>query len=137
MSRGRRQFVRRPPNTELKPQYTLKTVKNHDMSMFLILRVGPIYRIPGIMDQLEYIQILKNMLLPDVEEEMSLKWVFQQDNNPKHTSKPAASWSQTNKGNVMEWTAQSPDLIPKENLWGASQMLFLRQNQEMQRNCGM
>ncbi len=27
-SRGRRQFVRQPPNTEFKPQYTVKRVKH-------------------------------------------------------------------------------------------------------------
>ncbi len=35
------------------------------------------------MDQ--YIKILKKVMLPYAEEEMPLKLVFQQDNNPKHT----------------------------------------------------
>ena len=76
--------------------------------------VGPIYRIPRIMDQFEY--ILEEVMLPYAEEEMPLKWVFQQDKDHKHTSKQAASWFQTNKINVMEWPAQSP--YPIENLWG-------------------
>uniref|UniRef100_A0A3Q0RIL2 Transposase Tc1-like domain-containing protein n=1 Tax=Amphilophus citrinellus TaxID=61819 RepID=A0A3Q0RIL2_AMPCI len=56
----------------------------------------------GIMDQFAYITILEEVMLPSVEEEMPLKWVFQQANNPNHTSKRAASWFQTNKIKVIQ-----------------------------------
>ncbi|CDQ61651.1 unnamed protein product [Oncorhynchus mykiss] len=45
-----------------------------------------------------------------------LRWVFQMDNDPKHTSKVVAKWLKDNKGKVSEWPSQSPDLNPIENV---------------------
>ena len=45
------------------------------------------------------------------------KLVFQMDNDTKHTSKVVAKWLKDNNVKVLEWSSQSPDLKPIENVW--------------------
>lgn len=118
---GSRSYVRRSQNTEYKPTYTNKTIKHEGCSImiwasFSYYGVGPIYWIKGNMDKHLYVQILQDVMLPDAAEEMPLIWVFQQDNDPKHTTKLAKEWLKSNDaGKGM--ACQSPDLNPIENLW--------------------
>ena len=44
-------------------------------------------------------------------------FVFQQDNDPKHTSKTAKRWFENNNIEVLDWPPQSPDLKPIEHHW--------------------
>ncbi len=62
-------------------------------------------------------RVLANNLLPSVRAlKMGRGWVFQHDNDPKHTARATKEWLRKKDLKLLEWPSQSPDPNPIENL---------------------
>lgn len=118
-----RDKVWRKKNTALKIENVCPTVKHGGGNVLLwgcmsANGTGNLVFIDGIMDQHVYLNILKNNLKQSVEKlGLEGRYLFQQDNDPKHTAKLVREWIIHNVRQQLHTPPQSPDINPIEHLW--------------------
>ena len=79
----------------------------------------PIVIFTGTLIATRYTRILDAALLPFIQQHYPDKHRFQQDNDPKHTSRWAQTYFEQQVINWWHTPASSPDLNPIELIWGS------------------
>ncbi len=121
------QYCWMKPGQTLDPHFTKKTVKHGGGNVMVwgcITRegMGRLHHIEGIMNGPGYVDILQQSLLGTLKDQKLKKTgkdkiIFQQDNDPKHTSHVAKDWFQNRKVTVLPWLPSSPDMNIIEHVW--------------------
>lgn len=122
----RKVFVRRLPTEKMIPACVVPTVKHGGGSImvwgsFSGQGVGDLFQVEGILKKEGYHSILQRHAIPSGLRLIGKRFVFQQDNDPKHTSKLCTDYLKKKEKSrvlkIMDWPPQSPDLNPIELLW--------------------
>jgi DDE superfamily endonuclease/Homeodomain-like domain len=115
------------PGQALDPRFTKKTVKHGGGSLMVwgcitAEGMGRLHRIDGIMKGVDYVKILDDNLLGTLKDQKLKKTgkygvIFQQDNDPKHTSRVASNWFEEKRIKKLPWPPSSPDMNIIEHVW--------------------
>lgn len=109
------QYVRRTTNEEFSPQCVAQTVKH---PMECSVSTGRLYVVEGMMNQHQYVKVLKERLVPQLKEWFpSGDFIFMHDVAPCHKAKSITKFLSENNIKTLPRPGNSPDMNPIENLW--------------------
>ena len=68
-------------------------------------------------NQAVYISTFSECLIEEAKGKYGESWVLQEDNSPVHTGKATKGWKAEFVPLRIDWSPNSPDLVPIENIW--------------------
>lgn len=120
----KRQYCRRKLGEELLDRNMQKKVKHGGGNLMVwgcitVNRPGRLRRVEGRLTASQYISIVQESFMGTLQDyQIEPQYaVFQQDNDPKHTSKVAQAWFQDYSIKILPWPPNSLDMNIIEHAW--------------------